>query len=524
MARRPIISAKAAMPMRTRRRPLAFGDTVPVKLGRTEVQRTPDQILWVLIRNRTRALSFGRFRRFVDLVMCGDAAKAGQFEGSDVAELQQQWNDVRNLRPFGADAYETLKTTTEYFLMHEVGIVSDADLLRRADVDEEGHRLGRGSGFDAGELGRLRRSYYERLEGDSRRSLPYINLILERLPEIPIKDPDDVSGNCYGILPSRLTGPLALELIWSYWHEEGMLAQTLNAVALRFQNVRNERPGADPLARLEIDPLRPLNNVLWGYVQNEWDRLSVVRRAYEYDHQYGLRLIGKAIPNIRSADRRSKFLDSFHNLLNLCSIFFREDDDTTVIADGFPMLNALKETHLILAHGAHNQFGDLPWMARVEMLIQQWLLARPEMREFLGGRAMVPYREPWMDRVDSMKGMMGWTDVSVTHFHDLAVFGEQILLAIRYGSWSEIHDSASAANWARYWRPEIQGYIHAYRAVTGVDLTEKSDSTLPSVHLMRQQPALRSGAGDGAYALPSPRGQRRGRQTQQQQSSREMGW
>ncbi len=27
-----------------------------------------------------------------------------------------------------------------------------------------------------------------------------------------------------------------------------------------------------------------------------------------------------------------------------------------------------------------------------------------------------------------------------------------------------------AANWARYWRPEVQGYIHAYRAVTGVDL------------------------------------------------------
>ena len=54
------------------------------------------------------------------------------------------------------------------------------------------------------------------------------------------------------------------------------------------------------------------------------------------------------------------------------------------------MLNALKDLHLILAEGAHNQYGDLPWTARVEMLIEQWLLARPEMREFLGGRAMVP--------------------------------------------------------------------------------------------------------------------------------------
>ena len=58
-----------------------------------------------------------------------------------------------------------------------------------------------------------------------------------------------------------------------------------------------------------------------------------------------------------------------------------------MIADGFPLLNALKEVHLLLAEGAHNQFGDLPWTARVEMLIQQWLLARPEMREFLQGRA-----------------------------------------------------------------------------------------------------------------------------------------
>ena len=38
-----------------------------------------------------------------------------------------------------------------------------------------------------------------------------------------------------------------LELIYSYWLEEGMLVQTMNAVAMRFQNVRS--PG-------EQDPLR----------------------------------------------------------------------------------------------------------------------------------------------------------------------------------------------------------------------------------------------------------------------------
>ena len=121
--------------------------------------------------------------------------------------------------------------------------------------------------------------------------------------------------------------------------------------------------------------------------------------------------------------------------------------------------------------------------------MQQWLLARPEFREFLPTRIMVAYPEPWMDRVDAMKKLQGWTDISVLHFRDLAMFGEQILLSIRYGAWSTVHEPMQAANWARFWRPEMQGYIHAYRAVTGVDLaaelvdTAGADATLPSVQL-----------------------------------------
>jgi hypothetical protein len=123
--------------------------------------------------------------------------------------------------------------------------------------------------------------------------------------------------------------------------------------------------------------------------------------------------------------------------------------------------------------------------------MQQWLLARPEFREFLPTRIMVAYPEPWMDRVDAMKKLQGWTDTSVLHFRNLAAFGEQLLLAIRYGNWSDQYDPLSAFNWARFFRPQIQGYIHAYRAATGVDLaTEtqntKLDSTPPSVLMKRQ--------------------------------------
>jgi hypothetical protein len=135
-------------------------------------------------------------------------------------------------------------------------------------------------------------------------------------------------------------------------------------------------------------------------------------------------------------------------------------------------LSSLREVHLLLAEGAHNQFGDLPWTSRAEMLMMQWLLGRSEMREFLRGRAMVPYNERWMGQVDTMKKLQGWTDTSITHFRNLAVYGEQILLSIRYGNWNEVNDQDNAKIWARYWRPEIQGYIHAYLAATGVDLSE----------------------------------------------------
>ena len=316
-----------------------------------------------------------------------------------------------------------------------------------------------------------------------------------KLPDIAIKlTPFEITtekvSQCFGILQEKLTNPCLLELIWSYWHEEGMLVQTMNAITRRFQNVRAPAL-SDALANLEIDPLRPLNNLLWGYLQDEQHRLSVVRRNYEYDHHYGLRLEGRAVDNPRTADTRSKFLEAFNHLLRLCTAFFRQDDDTTVKADAFPVLHALKELHLILSEGAHNQFGDLPSTARIEMLMQQWLLARPEFREFLPTRIMVAYPEPWMDRVDAMKKLQGWTNTSVLDFRNLAMFGEQILLSIRYGHWSDVQDPIQALNWARFWRPQVQGYIHAYRATTGVDLTAETvtsevDATPPSILLKRR--------------------------------------
>lgn len=304
-----------------------------------------------------------------------------------------------------------------------------------------------------------------------------------------------------------------------------MLVQTMKAIALRFENRRGPTE-KDPLANQELDPLRPLNNLLWGYIQDEYRQITVLRRAYEYDHHYGLSLVGKAVPAVNGADSRSKFIEAFHNLLNRTARFFKEDSDTTVIADGFPLLNALREVHLLLAEGAHNQFGDLPWATRVQMLNEQWLLARPEMQEFLRGRYMVPYQEEWMGAVDAMKRLQGWTDTSVSHFYNLAVYGERILLSIRYGDWIAIDNThEQAKNWACYWRPELQGYLHAYNVVTGVDLSVDVTSsqetavryTQPSILLSKRlgsngtRPMLPVSAPSAAPQLPA-QARRAGRQ------------
>jgi hypothetical protein len=472
---------------------------INVAMTRTETEPTSDLKLWGAIRASTEGMRFDAFNAFMDELFCGPNAA-----GTRPAE-KQRLNDLlkRRFLPFtDTDAYRLLKAATEAFVMVNCGVIPVED-----GVGGTSEAVGVLADFrawldrrDLPRPGAFPR-YLEDVEGV--RMLPYLAIIRRKLPDVPIGQATPSAGGaeaelCDEFIRDKLRNPCLLELIWSYWHEEAMLVQTMNAVTRRFQNVRGALD-PDPLANLEVNPLRPLNNLLWGVIQDEQHRLTVARRNAEYDHHYGLRLEGRAVAGFRGADTRSKFVEAFHHLLRLCTEFYKQDDDTTVKADAFGVLNALKEVHLILSQGAHSQFGDLPATARTEMLMQQWLLARPEFREFLPTRAMVAYPEPWMDRVDAMKKLQGWSDTSVIHFHNLAVFGEQVLLAIRYGAWSTVFEPTQAFNFARFWRPQIQGYIHAYRAATGVELgatavTQQVDATLPSLLLQRRLAAQRKSA------------------------------
>ncbi len=421
--------------------------------------------------------------------MAATSGIAGEFQS--FSAKFKDFSPFPQLSIQGPYAYSLLKVATQAFLAIESGVhIRNADFCGNDVFDsaEEAGRLDvdpRDPRASQKELEDLLNQYLQ--TGHER--LPYLDRVADAIVHFKRDGSDtEVLPYCYGILQHRLTQPSLIELIWSYWHEEGMLAQTMNAIAFRFQNLRSS-PN-DPLGELELDPLRPLNNIIWGYVQDRHNRLTIARRAFEYDHHYGVKLVGKAVPAMGSADSRSKFFEAFHNLLYRTAVFYREDAETTVVADAFPLLNALKDVHLLLAEGAHNQYGDLPWTARAEMLTEQWMLARPEMREFLRGRHMVPYQEEWMGAVDAMKKLQGWTDTTITHFNELAVDGERLLLSIRFGDWSDLNlTEDNAKNWARYWKPEVQRYIYGYLAVTGVDLMADTNDSRDAA-LRTVQPSL----------------------------------
>jgi hypothetical protein len=467
-----------------------------VTLQRANNTALPDVALWVLIQRNARNLSFQKFDDHIKSVFSAPTAGYAAPKGGAGQTPFESLFAQRALPFTDSDFFRALKVATELFLLAQAenfaGVKFDAD-----DVAEVNRRLNPREPLSADELGALRDTYLvdDPLDPINRPDvIPYFDLIrrqLERDSETSL--PAAITQPVRKYFDYRRNQPFLIELLWSYWHEEGMLVQSLGVISQRFQNIRTA--DRDPLGNLEINPLRPLNNLIWGYIQDEQHRLTVRRRAYEYDHLYGISLQGKAVGELNSADSRSKFLTAFHNLLHLATVFFKQDDDTTVVADAFPLVNSLRDLHMVLSQGASNQFGDLPTTARQEMMIQQWLLARPEFRDFLPTKANVAYPEPWMDRVDAMKGLMGWSDTSVMHFSNLAQFGEQLLLSVRYGGWSVSGIGAvHAANWARFWRQEIQGYIYAYLTVTRVDLsasqvdtTASNDRNLPpSVHLIRQ--------------------------------------
>jgi len=481
-------------------RQVASGPT-QVTLARSSVAPTSDQLLWTAIRNRSDAIGFNRYIVFIERLLCERAdpgsATCGGDENAAAGQIGSPSIDARldDLigRPslFGNDSYQLLKLATHAFLLYQGGIAIEPAGSGGAqlELDEEA-RLGRPITLTEArtQLEQYLRTQVGTVQG---RILPYLKRVVDAL--IPIGLREEGSPFCDNVLRRRLHCPQMIELIHDFWLDQAGLTQSMNAILLRFQNRR--RGTRDPLSELAFDPLRPMAQLLFGRLADEPNHLSVKRLDYEYRNLYGIGLYGQAVEGAEPAESRTRFLEAFHILLQKASDFYEDDAQTTVIADGDPALHCLRELHLVLAEGAVNEFEEVKFQARQERLIDMLLMARAETREFLRGRAMVPYPERWMGPVDMMKRLQGWLpQVSVREFHILATTSEKLLLSVRNGDWSAVIDQAAAVNWLRYFKPEIRGYLHAYQAVTGVDLAadgldarRAADRYVePSVHLRRR--------------------------------------
>src|SRR5215831_2482256 len=265
-----------------------------VTLQRTFVARTDDAALGPAIRNRTAAIGFERYQRFINCIFgCDDAADpsvgasfgAGGLD-TPLARMTTKCLDTRDtnfndpterrqvISIYGPYAYSVLKLATQVFLTLESGVVlrrRDPGLPKIFDIKKEQIRFN-----DSSLTFQNIKDELQAYISPSHNNLPYLDRIVRSLITLDPNKPE-VLPYCLGVLKHRLTSPSLIELIWSYWLEEGMLVQTMNAIARRFQNRRGS--ANDPLGELEFDPLRPLNNLIWGFIQDEHNRLTVPRRT-----------------------------------------------------------------------------------------------------------------------------------------------------------------------------------------------------------------------------------------------------
>ena len=258
----PVIYMKAGGNITDNEQTVSGHLTTTTTMTRTATSFTEDTAFWTGIRNSTEALSFNNYLSFMDWIFCGGKLPPPGFE-TDRYDVKQSkyYNDLKNKRflPFtDSDAYRVVKAATEAFVMVNCGIhqqFSPFDPNTNRPNRDDAYLDRRDLPIPDEELSTAFDKYLVPVNGD--KTLPYLAVIRRKLPDIPIKttlfedavprtrgDENKILDNCFGLLQDKLTNPCLLELIWSYWHEEGMLVQTMNAITRRFpERTYALRPG-----------------------------------------------------------------------------------------------------------------------------------------------------------------------------------------------------------------------------------------------------------------------------------------
>ena len=211
--------------------------------------------------------------------------------GSFLAALwghEDQRDDTRTAPAFGSMTYETLRDAAREF-------VGQATVSQFRDL--------------------LPSEYPEGRIDDTTLRLP-------QLVGLPVDPP-----------PANLP---AVELIWNYWLEEGMLVQTLE----RDRGPVPEPPPAGARSRSPASTSRRCSRCATGCGVTSRTRCTgstVRRRAAEYEYEYGLSLVGRAVPRPDNVvERRSGFVETFHQVLFLAHRYFKELDDLDHAGRRFP--------------------------------------------------------------------------------------------------------------------------------------------------------------------------------------------
>ena len=231
----------------------------PVDIS-TKRYETEAQALNVAIRNRTEAIRFDEYSKFLEQIAKDIVPQTETLINNTISTIQKNSQTLNKYsdgleKPFfkGMYAYGALKLATQIFLiLHNCGL----EIGDGYDKEDEGHRLGR-------EVSKENiREELKRYLGENVRLLPYFEQILQNLFGSGYLNELDLNK----LLSYRVKYPCMIELIWSYWHEEGMLSQTMNAISLRFQN--KKVPSArSPLANMTIDSIRSLGPLIWDHIR-----------------------------------------------------------------------------------------------------------------------------------------------------------------------------------------------------------------------------------------------------------------
>jgi hypothetical protein len=138
-----------------------------------------------------------------------------------------------------------LKVATEAYVAVNCGVNTIEKLKDQPDqavLDRVG-----AEGLDPDEWNKWWEEYQIETNGSTSRTLPLLARIKQKLPDVRVVPALQHDGDqqkmieCTEILQDKLTNPCLVELIWSYWHEEGLLVQTECPYASR---TSGDRPSA----------------------------------------------------------------------------------------------------------------------------------------------------------------------------------------------------------------------------------------------------------------------------------------